>query len=258
MGPYSGGQAEYLRVPYADVGPKKIESDLSDEEVLFLSDIFPTGYMAAENAQIEDGDTVAVWGAGPVGQFAIQSAWMFGAGEVIAIDRVPERLEMARSHGDAETINFDHEDVYDRLQNVTGGRGPDACIDAVGTDAHGTGLAGKADKVKQELMLEDDRPEVLREAITCCRKGGTLSVPGVYIGDADKIPIGAMMNKALTVKTGQTHVQRYLDPLLEMIEDGEIDPSFVVTHEEDLEKGPELYQTFNDKEDDCIKVVLTP
>jgi threonine dehydrogenase-like Zn-dependent dehydrogenase len=258
MGGYAGGQAEYLRVPYADVGPKKIESDLSDEEVLFLSDIFPTGYMAAENAQIEDGDTVAVWGAGPVGQFAIQSAWMFGAGEVIAIDRVPERLEMARSHGDAETINFDHEDVYDRLQNVTGGRGPDACIDAVGTDAHGTGLAGKADKVKQELMLEDDRPEVLREAITCCRKGGTLSVPGVYIGDADKIPIGAMMNKALTVKTGQTHVQRYLDPLLEMIEDGEIDPSFVVTHEEDLEKGPELYQTFNDKEDDCIKVVLTP
>ena len=258
MGGYAGGQAEYLRVPYADVGPKKIESDLSDEEVLFLSDVFPTGYMAAEQAQIEDGDTVAVWGCGPVGQFAMQSAWMLGAGRVIAIDRVPERLEMAREHGDADTINFEHEDVYDRLDSMTGGRGPDRCIDAVGTDAHGTGLAGKSDKVKQGLRLEDDRPEVLREAIMCCRKGGTLSVPGVYIGDADNIPVGAMMNKALTVKTGQTHVQRYLDPLLEMIESGDIDPSFVITHQEDLEKGPEMYETFNDMDDDCIKVVMTP
>jgi threonine dehydrogenase-like Zn-dependent dehydrogenase len=258
MGGYAGGQAEYLRVPYADVGPVKVDSDLPDEQVLFLSDVFPTGYMAAENADIDEGDTVAVWGCGPVGQFAIQSAWLLGAERVVAIDRVAERLGMARDHGDAETIDFEEEDVYDRLMAMTGGRGPDCCIDAVGTEAHGTGLVGFADKVKQEANLEADRPHVLRQAIRCCRKGGTLSVPGVYLGHVDNFPAGPMMNKALTVKTGQTHMQRYLDPLLERIEDGDVDPSFIITHEEPLEKGPEMYRTFRDKEDDCIKVVLEP
>ncbi|MDF9747096.1 zinc-dependent alcohol dehydrogenase [Natrinema salsiterrestre] len=258
LGGYAGGQAEYLRVPFADVGPLKVESDLPDEQVLLLSDVFPTGYMAAENAEIEGDDTVAVWGCGPVGQFAIQSAWMLGAGRVVAIDRVPERLAMAREHGDAETIHFEEEDVYDRLMAMTGGRGPDRCIDAVGTEAHGTGLMGLTDKAKQQVNLEADRPHVLRQAIKCCRKGGTLSVPGVYVGHADNVPVGPLMNKALTVNTGQTHVQRYLDPLLETIEDGDIDPSFVVTHREPLERGPEMYETFRDKEDGCVKVVLTP
>ncbi len=258
LGGYAGGQAEYLRVPYADVGPVKVESDLPDEQVLFLSDIFPTGYMAAENAEIEPEDTVAVWGCGPVGQFAIQSAWMLGANRVIAIDRIQERLDMASSHGDAETINFEHEDVYDRLMEMTGDRGPDRCIDAVGTEAHGTGLKGVTEKVKQEMHLQDDRVHVLRQAIKCCRKGGTISVPGVYLREGDNVPLGPMMNKALTIKTGQTHVQRYLDPLLEKIEDGEIDPSFVISHEESLTSGPELYDTFNRKDDECIKVMLTP
>ena len=258
LGGYAGGQAEYLRVPYADVGPVKIESDLPDDQVLFLSDIFPTGYMAAENAEIEENDTVAVWGCGPVGQFAIQSARMLGADRVVAIDRVPERLEMAREHSDAEVIDYEDEDVYDRLMEMTGDRGPDRCIDAVGTDAHGTGVAAASDRVKQRIKLEDDRPAVLRQAIKCCRKGGTLSVPGVYVGRVDNLPFGSLMNKALTVKTGQTHVQRYLDPLLEKIEAGEIDPSFVISHEADLEDGPELYRKFNDKEDGCTKVVLEP
>ncbi|SFB72512.1 Threonine dehydrogenase [Halobiforma haloterrestris] len=258
LGGYAGGQAEYLRVPYADVGPVKIESDLPDEQVLFLSDIFPTGYMAAENAEIEENDTVAVWGCGPVGQFAIQSARMLGADRIIAIDRIPERLEMAREHADAETIDFEEADVYDRLMEMTGYRGPDRCIDAVGTEAHGTGVVGATDEIKQDAMLQDDRPVVLRQAIRCCRKGGTLSIPGVYLGRSDNVPTGPLMNKALTVKTGQTHVQRYLDPLLEKIEDGEIDPSFVITHEASLEDGPGLYETFNEKEDGCIKAVLTP
>jgi len=258
MGGYAGGQAEYLRVPYADIGPVIIDSDLPDEQVLFLSDIFPTGYMAAENADIEENDTVAVWGCGPVGQFAIRSAWMLGADRVIAIDRVSERLDMARSHGDAEVINYEHEDVYDRLMEMTGDRGPDRCIDAVGTEAHGTGALATSDRVKQRLRLEDDRPYVLREAIKCCRKGGTLSVPGVYLGRVDNFPFGSMMNKALTIKSGQTHVQRYLDPLFQRIEDGEIDPSFVITHEAPLEDGPEMYETFNRKDDGCIKVVLKP
>ncbi|WP_121741938.1 zinc-dependent alcohol dehydrogenase [Natronorubrum halophilum] len=257
LGGYAGGQAEYLRVPYADVGPINVDSGLPDEQVLFLSDVFPTGYMAAENADIEEEDTVAVWGCGPVGQFAIQSAWMLGAGRVVAIDRVQERLEMARSHGDSETIDYENEDVYDRLMAMTGGRGPDRCIDAVGTEAHGTGLDGMSDRVKTGLKLQDDRPYVLREAIKCCRKGGTLSVPGVYLGRTN-IPFGSVMNKALTVKTGQTHMQRYLDPLLETIEDGEIDPSFILTHRADLEDGPDLYETFNEKDDECIKVMLTP
>ena len=259
LGGYAGGQAEYLRVPYADVGPIKIESDLPDEKVLFLSDIFPTGYMAAENAEIEPGDTVAVWGCGPVAQFAIQSAWMLGAGRVIAIDRVPERLEMAEQHGKAETINFDKDNVYDRLMEMTKGRGPDRCIDAVGCEAHAGGsFDAVVDKVKAALHLATDRPHVLREAIMCCRKGGTISVPGVYVGFPDKIPFGALMNKGLTMKTGQTHVQRYLKPLLEKIEAGEIDPSFVITHRLPLDDAPKMYKTFRDKKDGCIKVVLKP
>jgi threonine dehydrogenase-like Zn-dependent dehydrogenase len=259
LGGYAGGQAEYLRVPYADVGPIKIESDLPDEKVLFLSDIFPTGYMAAENAGIEKGDTVAVWGCGPVAQFAIQSAWMLGAGRVVAIDQVLERLEMARTHGKAETVNFAEEKVYDRLMEMTKGRGPDRCIDAVGCEAHAAGsLDAVVDKAKAALHLATDRAHVLREAIMCCRKGGTLSVPGVYVGFLDKVPFGALMNKALTVKSGQTHVQRYLGPLLKRIESGEIDPSFVITHERPLAEAPKMYETFRDKKDGCIKVVLKP
>ncbi len=259
LGGYAGGQAEYLRVPYADVGPIKIESDLPDEKVLFLSDIFPTGYMAAENAEIEPGDTVAVWGCGPVGQFTIQSAWMFKAGRVIAIDCVPERLEMAKKHGRAETINFQKEKVYDKLQEMTKGRGPDRCIDAVGAEAHATGSFDSVlDKAKATVGLATDRVHVLRQAIICCRKGGTLSIPGVYIGMGDKIPIGAMMNKGLTVKGGQTHVPKYHHQLLKKIEANEIDPSFVITDRIKLEEGPAAYPRFRDKKDGCIKVVIKP
>jgi threonine dehydrogenase-like Zn-dependent dehydrogenase len=259
LGGFSGGQAEYLRVPFADVGPLKIPAGMSDEQVLFLSDIFPTGYMAAENAEIDPGDTVAVWGCGPVGQFAIQSAWMFRAGRVIAIDRVPERLTMAQAHGKAETINFEDNDVYDRLMEMTGGRGPDRCIDAVGAEAHATGsFDAVLDKAKAAVYLGTDRPHVLREAIMCCRKGGTVSIPGVYIGFLDKVPFGAAMNKGLTMKMGQTHVHRYLKPLLQKIEASEIDPSFVITHRLRLDDAPGAYQTFRDKQDGCIKVVLKP
>jgi threonine dehydrogenase-like Zn-dependent dehydrogenase len=261
-GGYPGGQAEYLRVPHAEVSPLKIENDsLSDEQVLFLSDIFPTGYMAAENAEIQPGDTVAVWGCGPVGQFAIQSAWMFKAGRVIAIDRVPERLRMAREHGKAEVINFEKIEgsVYDCLQEMTGGRGPDRCIDAVGAEAHGSGsFDAVMDKAKASVFLATDRAHVLREAIMCCRKAGTISIPGVYVGFLDKIPMGAAMNKGLTMKMGQTHVARYHYKLLERIEKGEIDPAFVITHSRPLEDGPDLYKTFRDKKDGCIKVVLKP
>ena len=259
LGGFAGGQAEYLRVPYADVGPIVIPSDIPDEQVLFLSDIFPTGYMAAENAQIEDGDTVAIWGCGPVGQFAIQSAWMLGAARVIAIDRVPERLAMAEKYGKAETINFEDGGVYDRLMEMTAGRGPDRCIDAVGGEAHSHGSPDALiDKAKAALMLGTDRPHVLREAIMCCRKGGTISVPGVYVGLLDKIPFGAAMNKGLTFNMGQTHVQAYGTKLLEMIESGAIDPSFVITHKLSLDEAPGAYKTFRDKEDGCIKVVLKP
>ena len=258
-GGYPGGQAEYLRVPYADVGCLKIESDLPDEKVLFLSDIFPTGYMAAENAEIEAGDTVAVWGCGPVGQFCIQSAWMFGAGRVIAIDHVEERMALARSAGKAETIDFSKQDVYETLQEMTSGRGPDRCIDAVGAEAHGTGgFDAVVDKVKAAVSLTTDRAHVLRQAIYCCRKAGTVSVPGVYIGFPDKLPIGAFMNKGLTMKSGQTHMHRYMRPLLERIEAGQIDPSFVITHRLKLEQAPEGYKTFRDKKDGCIKVMLQP
>lgn len=259
MGGYPGGQAEYLRVPFADVGPVKIPDELPDEKVLFLSDILPTGYMAAENAEIEPGDTVAVWGCGPVGLLTIQCAWMFGAGRVIAIDRLPERLQMAEAYGQAETINFDDESVGECLEEMTNGRGPDRCIDAVGTEAHSTGaIDAVVDRAKQMVRLGTDRPHVLREAIYNCRKGGTVSVPGVYLGFLDKIPFGAAMNKGLTLKMGQTHVQRYMRPLLERIQSGEIDPSFIITHQLPLEEGPKGYELFKNKEDNCIKVVLKP
>jgi threonine dehydrogenase-like Zn-dependent dehydrogenase len=258
-GGYAGGQAEYLRVPHADFGCLKVESDLPDDKVLFLSDIFPTGYMAAENAEIEKGDTVAVWGCGPVGQFAIQSAWMFGAGRVVAIDHVPERLELARTKGRAETIDFMKQDVYETLQDMTKGRGPDRCIDAVGAEAHGGGsFDARLDKIEAAVSLTTDRVHALRQAIFCCRKAGTLSIPGVYIGFPNKIPMGALMNKGLTVKTGQTHMHRYMRPLLDKIEQGEIDPSFVITHRVSLDEGPAAYKTFRDKKDGCIKVVVTP
>lgn len=259
LGGFAGGQAQYVRVPFADVGPIKIESDLNDEQVLFLSDIFPTGYMAAENCDIEKGDTVAIWGCGPVGQFAIKSAWMLGAGRIIAIDNVPERLLMAEKEGQAETINFQEVDVYERLMEMTQGRGPDRCMDAVGTEAHiGGSLDSVVDKVKAAVHLTTDRAHVLREAIKCCRKAGTLSIPGVYVGALDNIPFGAAMNKGLTMKMGQTHVQRYLKPLLKKIEEGVIDPSFVITHKTNLDGVPEAYKTFRDKEDGCIKVIVKP
>ncbi|MBU4530915.1 MAG: glutathione-dependent formaldehyde dehydrogenase [Desulfomicrobium sp.] len=258
LGGYSGGQAEYLRVPMADIGPIKVPDSVTDEQALFLSDIFHTGYMAAENAQIRDGDTVAIWGCGPVGQFAIRSALMMGAGRVIAIDEVPERLAMAEAGG-AETIDFSQTDVYDELMVRIKGRGPDSCIDAVGCEAAGHGAADAMfDKAKAAVGLATDRVHVLREAIFSCRKGGTLSIPGVYVSMGDKIPIGAAMNKGLTFKMGQTHVQAYTKPLLEKIEAGEIDPSFVVTNTTTLEEAPEMYRKFRDKEEGVIKVVLRP
>jgi threonine dehydrogenase-like Zn-dependent dehydrogenase len=258
-GGYPGGQAEYVRVPHADFGPIKIESNLRDDQVLFLSDILPTGWMAAENANIQKGDTVAVWGCGPVGQMTIASAWLMGAGRVIAIDRVPERIQLAATKGKAETINFDDVKVFDALKEMTNGRGPDACIDAVGAEAHGSGTFDAVlDKAKAAVMLSTDRLHVIREIIMCCRKGGSLSVPGVYLGFLDKVPFGAYVGKGLTMKTGQTHVQRYLQPLLERIEKGEIDPSFIITHRLPLTKAPDAYATFRDKKDGCIKVVMTP
>lgn len=259
LGGYAGGQAEFLRVPFADVGPIRVPDGLPDEQVLFLSDIFPTGWMAAENAEIEEGDTVAIWGCGPVGQFAIQSAWMMGAGRVIAIDQVPERLEMARTYGRAEILDFSQVKVYDALMEMTGGRGPDRCIDCVGTESDATAsLDAMLDKAKAALHIGTDRPHVLREAIFSCRKGGTISVPGVYVGMLDHIPFGAAMNKGLTFRMGQTHTHRYLEPLLQKVVNGDIDPSFVITHHATLEEGPDLYKSFRDKEDGCIKVVMKP
>jgi threonine dehydrogenase-like Zn-dependent dehydrogenase len=256
-GGFAGGQAEYVRVPFADVGTVKIENGLTDEQVLFLSDIFPTGYMAAENCDIAPGDTVAIWGCGPVGQFAIRSAFLLGAERVIAIDRLPERLRMAQEGG-AETINYEVEDVYDLLMQMTGGRGPDSCMDAVGLEAHMHGPLFYYDRLKQAMMLESDRPIALREAILACRNGGTVSVPGVYGGLIDKMPMGAVMNKALTIKTGQTHAQKYLRPLLEKIQSGAIDPSFVITHRLKLSDAPHGFATFNRKDEHCIKIVMTP
>lgn len=258
LGGYAGGQAEYARVPFADVGPIKIENGFSDEQVLFLSDVFPTGYMAAEACGIRDGDIVAVWGCGPVGLFAIKSAYLLGAGKVIAIDRIPERLAMARDLCEAVTIHYEEQDVLEALRELTGGRGPDACIEAVGMEAHGHGIEYAYDRSKQALRLETGRPIALREAIIACRKGGTVSIPGVFGGMIDKIPFGAIMNKALTVKTGQTHVQHYLRPLLDRIDAGQIDPSFVVTHTLPLEQAPEGYDLFAQKKDHCVKVVLKP
>ena len=257
-GGYAGGQAEYVRVPYADVGPVRVPDGLDDEKVLFLSDILPTGYMAAENCDIKPGHVVAVWGCGPVGQFAIQSAYLLGAERVIAIDRFPERLRMARELSRAETINYEEVDVLDALKTITGGRGPDACIDAVGMEAHGVGLVGAYDRVKQAMMLETERPNALREALMACRNGGVVSIPGVYGGFLDKMPIGSFMNRSLTLKTGQTHVQRYLKPLLDRVQKGEIDPSVIITHRMRLEEAPEAYKMFRDKQDACVKVVLRP
>ena len=258
MGGYAGGQAEYVRVPFADVGPLKVPPQLSDEQVLFLSDIFPTGYMAAENCNIQPGDTVAVWGCGPVGQFAIKSAWMLGAGRVVAIDRQPERLRMAGDRGKAETINYEHQDVFETLKAMTGGHGPDACIDAVGLEAHGTSLDYYYDKAKTVAFLATDRISALRQAINCCRKGGTVSIPGVYGGFLDKVPLGAAFHKGLTMRMGQTHMMRYMAPLLDRVARGEIDPSFVITHRLRLEDAPGAYRMFRDKRDECIKVVMKP
>ncbi|MEO7911326.1 MAG: zinc-dependent alcohol dehydrogenase [Roseiflexaceae bacterium] len=258
MGGYAGGQAEYARVPFADIGPVKVPDGMTDEQVLFLSDIFPTGYMAAENCNIQPGDTVAVWGCGPVGQFAIKSAYLLGAERVIAIDDTPERLQMAREQGHAETIDFSKTPTLDQLKELTGGRGPDACIDAVGLEAHGTTIDAIVDRVKAATMLATDRPHVLREAIMACRKGGTVSLAGVYGGLLDKIPMGAAFGKGLTFKMGQTHVHKYLGPLLDRVQRGEIDPSFVITHQLKLEDAAKGYAMFKHKDDGCIKVVLKP
>jgi threonine dehydrogenase-like Zn-dependent dehydrogenase len=258
MGGYAGGQAEYARVPFADVGPLKIQNGLSDDQVLFLSDILPTGYMGAEMCNIQPGDVIAVWGCGPVGQFAIASARMLGAERIIGIDRFPYRLRMAAEKaGATDTINYEQESVTDRLLELTAGRGPDACIDAVGMEAHGHAAIYAYDRTKQALMLETDRPIALREAIMACRSGGIVSVIGVYGGFIDKFPMGALMNKSLTIRTGQTHVQRYMRPLLERIERGEIDPSFVITHHLPLSEAPRGFDMFLHKRDNCEKVVLS-
>ncbi|MCG7400684.1 MULTISPECIES: zinc-dependent alcohol dehydrogenase [Caballeronia] len=257
-GGYPGGQAEYVRVPYADRTHVKIPDGLTDEQVLFLGDIFPTGWQAAAQCDIEPTDTVAIWGAGPVGQMTIRSAVLLGAKQVIAIDRVPERLAMARAGG-ATVINFEEESVLERLADLTQGKGPEKCIDAVGMESHATrSFDSLYDRAKQAVMLETDRPHVLREMIYVCRPAGTLSVPGVYGGLIDKIPFGASMNKGLTWRMGQTHVNRWTDDLLRRIQEGQIDPSFVITHTVPLDQGPEMYKTFRDKEDGCIKVVLKP
>jgi threonine dehydrogenase-like Zn-dependent dehydrogenase len=257
-GGYPGGQAEYVRVPFADVGPIKIYEDVRDEQVLFLSDIFPTGYMAAENCNIQPGDTVAVWGCGPVGLLAMKSAFMLGAERVIAIDRVVSRLRKAHEDCSAETINYEEVNVLEALSEMTGGRGPDACIDAVGMESHGTRPERFYDCAKQALMLETDRSLVLRQVIHACRKGGTVSIPGVYGGSIDKFPIGAAFAKGLTLKMGQTHVHKYMRPLLERIRRGDIDPSFVISHEVSLDRAPDAYRMFRDKEGDCVKVVMKP
>lgn len=256
-GGYPGGQAEYARVPYADFSAFKVPEEHPDEQVLFLTDIFPTGFMAAENCGIEPGQTVAVWGCGPVGQFAIRSAFLLGAERVIALDNVPERLEMARQAG-AETLNDEDKDVQEKLREMTGGHGPNHCIDSVGMEAHGTTLDALYDRVKTAVMLETDRSHALRAAIYACGKGGTVSIPGVYGGFLDKFPLGGAFAKGLTLKMGQTNVHRYLPRLLEYISEGKIDPSFVITHRVALEDAAAGYKTFHEKKDHCIKVVLKP
>ena len=258
LGGFPGGQAEYARVPFADVGPLKVPPELPDEKVLFLSDIFPTGYMGAEMCDITPGDIVAVWGAGPVGQFAIKSAFLLGAERVIAIDRFSYRLRLAREASGAETIHYEQVDVNEALRDMTGGRGPDACIDAVGMEAHVPGPLYAYDRAKQAMGLETDRPFALRQAIMACRNGGTVSVIGVYGGFIDKFPMGAVVNRSLTIKSGQCHVQRYLKPLLDRIQNGEVDPSFVISHRLLLQDTPAAYEMFLNKQDECMKVVLTP
>ena len=258
-GGYAGGQAEYVRVPFADVSPLKIPDNLPDEKVLFLTDILPTGYMAAENCDIKPGDTVAVWGCGPVGLFSIASARLLGAERIIAIDRVPERLRLAQKHWDAEILNDeDCEDTFEAIRQMTGGRGPDRCIDAVGMEAHGHTIDAMVDRVKQAMKLQLDRAHSLRQALHACRKGGTVSIPGVYAGLIDKVPFGTAFAKGLTLKMGQTHVQNYTRPLLERILKGDIDPSVIITHRMTLDDAPEMYRTFRDKEDQCVKVVMRP
>ncbi|WP_399258845.1 zinc-dependent alcohol dehydrogenase [Terriglobus albidus] len=259
MGGYAGGQAQYARVPFADVGPLKIESDLSDEKVLFLSDILPTGYMAAENAQIQPGDTVAVWGCGPVGQFTIASAFMLGAGRVIAIDRYEERLALARALG-AITVNYADEDVsvLTAIKDLTGGTGPDSCIDAVGLEGHSAELQGIYDTIKTAFLMETDRPVVLRQAIQAVRKGGTVSIPGVYGGLLDKVPFGAAFGKGITMKMGQTNMHTYMKPLLERIEKGQIDPTYIISHRISLEEAPEMYKVWRDKQENVTKIVIDP
>jgi len=259
LGGFAGGQAEYARVPFADIGPIKVPAGLSDEQVLFLSDIFPTGYMGAEMCNIKRGDTIAVWGCGPVGQFAIASARMLGAERIVAIDRIPERLALAQARaGATDLINYEERPVRETLLELTGGVGPDACIDAVGLESHMPGPLFAYDRFKQAMMLETDRPLALRQAILSCRNGGTVSVIGVYGGFIDKFPMGSFMNRSLTMRTGQCHVQRYMKPLLERIERGDIDPSFVITHTLGLDQAAEAFDLFNHKQDDCIKVVLKP
>jgi threonine dehydrogenase-like Zn-dependent dehydrogenase len=257
LGGYAGGQAEYARVPFADVGPLKIPNGLTDEQVLFLSDIFPTGYMGAEMCDIKPGDVIAVWGAGPVGQFAIASAKMLGAERIIAIDRFPYRLNMAlEKAGATDIINYEKVGVREALLEMTGGRGPDACIDAVGMEAHGHGIPYAYDKAKQMARIDFDRPVALREAILNCKNGGIVSVIGVYGGFIDKFPMGSFMNRSLTMRTGQCHVHRYMKPLLNHIMNGDIDPTFIITHRMQLEDAPKGYDTFVHKEDECMKVVL--
>lgn len=257
FGGYAGGQAQYARIPFADVGPIKIPDGLEDDKVVFLSDIYPTGYQAAENCNIQPGDTIAIWGAGPVGQFAIRSAFLLGAERVIAIDNIPERLEMAKQGG-AEVLNFEDENLSAKLKEMTGGRGPDSCIDAVGMEAHGMAPGMLYDWAKTSLRLAIDRPNVIRQAILACRKGGTVSIPGVYAGLLDKIPFGAAFAKGLTFKMGQTNMHKYLAPLLERVQKGEIDPSFVITHHMKIDEAPQGYETFKHKQDSCIKIVLNP
>jgi threonine dehydrogenase-like Zn-dependent dehydrogenase len=258
LGGYAGGQAQYVRVPFADVGPLKLPAGIPDEKLIFLSDIFPTGWMGAENCNIRAGDTVAIWGCGPVGQFAIRSAFLLGAERVIAIDRFDYRLQLAREAG-AEVINYEQvDDLLQVLKDLTGNIGPDSCMDAVGMEAHYSGPMWMIDRGKQIMRMQVDRPQVLRECIMACRKGGTVSVPGVYGGFIDKVPMGAYVNKGLTMKTGQTHMMRYMKPLLDRIERGEIDPSFVVSHRVPIDKAPEMYQIFRDKQDHCTKVILDP
>ena len=257
-GGFAGGQAEYVRVPFADVNPLKVPDGLTDEQALFLGDVLPTAYMGAEWCDIQPGDVIAVWGCGPVGQLAIASAYMLGAERVIAIDRFPYRLQIAREKAGAETINYEETDVLDALNEMTGGRGPDACIDAVGMEAHGHGLEYAYDRVMQAARIEQDRPIALREAIQACRTGGIVSVIGAYYGYVDRFPIGTVMNRSLTIKAAQCHVQRYMQPLLERVQNGDIDPTFIITHTLPLEAAPQGYDMFKNKLDDCEKVVLKP